>query len=322
MGTLLDITLYAPSEAQGRAILNDTFQVAEHLDSVLSTWKPESPVSVFNRDTNTDLRPVDPHLYRVMITSQELSDKTDGAFNVTVRPLVEMWERAAKSRRAPTTREIAVAKRLIAQNPLRLSPPSSMGKKLPGVMIETGGIGKGYAIDEMIKLLRSRGVSQAFINFGRSSMAAIGTPPGASGWKTELALSEISSDGLLELRDETLSVSQARGTPFVVNGVAYAHIFDPRTAMPVKTARGAAVRGPSATAGEAFVKYLIIRGAPPPRVARKWGDVAWIVRNGELVERSEGGAGACSGATIQNGQTDGQKATKHPTLRPRNDDNA
>ena len=287
MGTLLDITLYAPSEQEGRAILNDTFQVAEHLDSVLSTWKPESPVSVFNRDTNTSPRPVDPHLYRVVEASQELTDRTDGAFTIAVRPLVEMWERAAKSGHAPTELERATTMRFVARDALQLSQPSSLGKKLPGVMIEMGGIGKGYAVDEMTKLLRTRGVSQAFINFGRSSMAAIGAPPGASGWAIELALGESTSDGMLELRDETLSVSRARGTPFVVNGVAYAHIFDPKTGMPVTTSRGAAIRGPSATDGEAFVKYLVIRGVPAPHLASAWGDVSWAVMSGDSVTKSK-----------------------------------
>ncbi len=291
MGTLLDITLYAPSEEKGRAILNDTFRVAEHLDSVLSTWKPESPVSTFNRGTTTTPQPVDPHLYQVVSLSHDLMRRTDGGFNIAVRPLVEMWEHAAQSGQAPTTIEIVASKRLIAHDVIPLSLPSSLGKKFPGVMIETGGIGKGYAVDEMVKFLRDRGVSQAFINFGRSSMAAIGAPPDAEGWVIELALNEAGSDGMLELRDETLSVSRARGTPFIVNGVAYAHIFDPKTGMPVTTVRGAAVRGLSATNGEAFVKYLIIRGVPLPHIARAWGDVTWIVRNGDSVERSKGFVG-------------------------------
>ena len=69
MGTLLDITLFTPSQREGRVVLNDTFEIAEHLDSVLSTWKPESPVSVFNRDTSTQLRSVDPALYALVIRS-------------------------------------------------------------------------------------------------------------------------------------------------------------------------------------------------------------------------------------------------------------
>jgi thiamine biosynthesis lipoprotein len=288
MGTLLDITLFAPSQQEGRALLNETFRIAEHLDSVLSTWRPESPVSVFNREASPHLRPVDPDLYALVTRSQELSERTDGAFAIGVRPLVEMWERAAKTGAPPPAHAIADVRRLLMPENLLTSPPSSLGKRYPEVRIETGGIGKGYAVDKIVSFLRARGVRQAFINFGRSSVAAIGTPPGASGWRMELALTDTSSEGTIELRDETLSVSRARGTPFLINGVAYAHIFDPRTGMPVKAARGAAVRGPSATDGEAFVKYLIIRGAPSAPVADGWGDVDWIVRNGDAMEQSKG----------------------------------
>jgi thiamine biosynthesis lipoprotein len=288
MGTLLDITIFAPSQRDGREILNDTFTIAERLDSVLSTWKSESPVSVFNRDTSTGLRPVDPDLFALVVRSQELSDKTDHAFTIGVRPLVEMWEAAAKTGVTPSPSAIARVKTLISPSNINTSPPSTLGKRYPAVRIETGGIGKGYAVDSMSTYLKSRGVRHAFINFGRSSIAAIGTPPGAPGWRMELALSEGSSDGPVELRDETLSVSRARGTPFVINGIAYAHIFDPRTGMPVKTSRGAAVRGPSATDGEAFVKYLVIRGAPSSRILRQWGDVGWMVKNGETIVGSKG----------------------------------
>jgi thiamine biosynthesis lipoprotein len=288
MGTLLDITLFAPSQHEGRAILNDTFEIAEHLDSVLSTWKPESPVSAFNRAPSSHLRPVDPDLYALVTRSQELSERTDGAFTIGVRPLVEMWERAAKAGSPPSASAIADVRRLIMPANLLTSSPSNLGKRFPQVRIETGGIGKGYAVDKMASFLRSRGVRQAFINFGRSSIAAIGTPPGASGWRMELALTDTSSEGTIELRDETLSVSRSKGTPFVINGAAYAHIFDPQTGMPVKASRGAAVRGPSATDGEAFVKYLIIRGAPSEPVADSWGGVDWIVRSGDMVTKSNG----------------------------------
>jgi thiamine biosynthesis lipoprotein len=199
-----------------------------------------------------------------------------------------MWEGAAKTGVAPSQSAIARVRGIISPTTLRTESPSSLGKGDPRVRIETGGIGKGYAVDAMRDYLKSQGVRHAFINFGRSSIAAIGTPPGATGWKMELALTEASPEGTIELRDETLSVSRSKGTPFVVGGVEYAHIFDPRSGAPVKAARGAAVRGPSATDGEAFVKYLVIRGAPSARISRQWGDVEWMVKSGKTVALSKG----------------------------------
>ena len=288
MGTLLEMTIYAPSQEEGQVIMNDAFRVAERLDSELSLWKPESPVSVFNRDDSTELRPVSSDIYTLVNLSKSLSEKTDGAFTIGVRPLVEMWELASKRGEAPTKAEIDHLRGLISPANLVTSPPSNLGKRAPGVKIETGGIGKGYAVDSIVTLLRSRGVTQAFINFGRSSIAALGSAPNSHGWKVTVALSEGSSEANIELRDETLSVSRARGTPFIVNGVAYAHIFDPVSGMPVQQSRGAAIRGPSATDGEAFVKYLVIRGAPPARIAKGWNGAEWMVRTGDKVESSAG----------------------------------
>jgi thiamine biosynthesis lipoprotein len=197
-----------------------------------------------------------------------------------------MWEVAARRGSPPTKRDIASVKELVSPSALEVVSPRSLRKRFPGVMIETGGIGKGYAVDAMLEFLRSRGVSSAFINFGRSSLGVIGAPPGEDGWIVDVALVEGSSDARLSLRDETLSVSRARGNPFVVNGRSYAHIFDPMTASPVSISRGAAIRGNSATKGEAYVKYLVIRGAPSLKVTNRWDGARWIVREGDQVKAS------------------------------------
>lgn len=286
MGTLLELTVLSDSEEEGQSAVNDAFAIAEHLDSVLSTWKPNSPVSEFNRDSSLEPQGVDSDLYELVRQSQELSTMTDGAFSIGVRPLVELWEMAAKRNTLPSVDERDNARRYAFADALVVIPPNRLAKRSSGVMIETGGIGKGYAVDKMVALLKGRGIERAFINFGRSSIAALGAPPGERGWKVDLALSESSRDGIVTLCDETLSVSRAHGNPFRVAGKSYAHIFDPVSGMPVSVIRGAAVRGASATKGEAFVKYLVIRGAPPSDAAQSWSDVAWIVKTEADVERS------------------------------------
>lgn len=288
MGTLLDISVYASSEGAGRDILNETFKVAENLDSLLSTYQRESVVSQFNRDTDTTAKPVPNDVCELVRVSQTLSLKTNGAFDISVRPLVELWHTAAKRGYPPTPGEVAHATSLMGPSALSLSPPCRLGKRSPQVAIETGGIGKGFAVDKMVALLKERGVQAAFINFGRSSLAAVGAPPGEQGWPVTVELADGSRDGSITIRDETLSVSRARGTPFVVAGVSYAHIFDPSSGRPIRTSRGAAIRGPSATDGEAFVKYLVIRGAPATSVASSWGATEWLVKTDRKLTSSPG----------------------------------
>lgn len=287
MGTLLDLTVYAPSEERGRQLLEGAFSIAEGLNQELSTWIADSPVSALNRTRVTTPLAVSEVLYNLTSISRQLSVDTEGAFSITVRPLVDLWEAAARSDRLPEPKDIASVKELVSASALELIAPRSLRKRYLGVMIETGGIGKGYAVDAMLEFLRSRGVSAAFVNFGRSSLGAIGAPPGKDGWIVDVALVEGSSDARISLRDETLSVSRARGNPFIVNGRSYAHIFDPMTASPVQTLRGAAIRGNSATKGEAYVKYLVIRGAPSTNVAKRWGGARWMVRERDQLKASD-----------------------------------
>lgn len=278
MGTLLDITLYADSKEQGQRALDEAFAVAERLDSMLSTYKEDSDVTQWNHANETGTRAISPELYRLIARSQTLSRQTKGAFDITVRPLVTLWEAAAKHGTPPTPLEVYQVKRLVGFQGLELVPPSSVTLRKVGTQIETGGVGKGFAVDEIVEKLKQRGILRAFINFGRSSMAAIGTSPGQDGWKVDLELEEGVNEGALLLRDETLSVSRARGNPFIVGTKIYAHIFDPALGYPVEISRGAAVRGNSATDGEAYVKYLVARGEPSPAVVREWNAARWIVK--------------------------------------------
>ncbi len=286
MGTLMDITVYASSEPEGLRLIDGAFAIAERLNRELSTWIPDSPVSVFNRQRITTPLDVSADMHALVSASLRLSNDTDSAFSIAVRPLVDMWERAAKRGTLPSDKDISRVRKLVSPDALEVVAPDGVRKRFPDVMIETGGIGKGYAVDEALKFLRAQGVSAAFINFGRSSLGAIGAPPGEDGWVVDVALVEGKSDARISLRDETLSVSRARGNPFVVHGRSYAHIFDPETARPVSISRGAAVRGGSATEGEAYVKFLVIRGAPSVNIAKRWGGARWMVREGELLEAS------------------------------------
>ena len=288
MGTLLDITVFADSTDEGHDAVNEAFAIAEHLDAVLSTWKQESAVSRFNRDLSTEIRGVDEELYELVSQSKRLADKTDGAFSIGVRPLVTLWENAVRRNKLPVLAERETARRYASGDAVVVGPPSQLGKRFSGVMIETGGIGKGFAVDKMVAALQARGVRNGFINFGRSSIAALGAPPGERGWNVDVALTESTREGAITLRDETLTVSRARGNPFIVAGRSYAHIFDPASGMPVTLARGAAVRASSATDGEAFVKYLVIRGAPTSHITESWKGSEWIVRTDAKIEMSQG----------------------------------
>lgn len=287
MGTLLDITIYAPSPQEGRVVLDRAFGIAEHLDSVLSTWNPASAVSVFNNSNSIQPQHVAPELYDVVTTAHTLSVLTDNAFSVTIRPLVTLWEYAKARNQLPQKVELDRIQKLITPENIRIEADGRLTKTDSNAAIETGGIGKGYAVDKIVAYLKEQNIHAGFINFGRSSIAAIGTPPGQSGWPVSLELEEGMSDGNLLLRDETLTVSRVHGNPIIIDNIAYGHIFDPLTAQPVPSRRGAAIRSASATEGEALVKYLIVRGLPPITRVQKWPKVSWALRERQTLTHSD-----------------------------------
>jgi thiamine biosynthesis lipoprotein len=126
--------------------------------------------------------------------------------------------------------------------------------------IDLGGIGKGYALDRLTSLLRSQGLSQALLDFGQSSIWALGIPPDAEGWHLLVQQPDGETADLITLRDQALSVSGSLGQTFVVNGDRYGHVIDPRSGEPLRRDLLACVIAPSATQAEALSKALLILG--------------------------------------------------------------
>ena len=132
----------------------------------------------------------------------------------------------------------------------------------PGVELDLGGIGKGYAVDRVVELLRRRGIVSALVNLGGSSVYGLGAPPGAEAW--EVGIQDPSDPGQkavsVTLRDRALSVSGSYARSFEKDGVTYAHVMDPRTGRPVQGVLSVAVLSADATGGDALDNVLFVQG--------------------------------------------------------------
>jgi thiamine biosynthesis lipoprotein len=196
----------------------------------------------------------------------------DGAFDVTIAPLVRCWGFMGGSGTMPEPGAIDRARALVGPGLVELDERASTVRfRREGVMIDLGAIGKGYAIECAVEVLRDAGVTSALLHGGTSTVYGLGTPPESSEWKVAIGrpLDESgSSPGLIPtegqppgmplptgdallavvaLRDEALSVSAVWGRSFVQSGKSYGHVIDPRTGQPVAGALLAAVALPSAT---------------------------------------------------------------------------
>lgn len=136
----------------------------------------------------------------------------------------------------------------------------------PGVMVDLGGIGKGYALDCAIELLREAGITDAFLHGGTSSVYALGAPPDTGAWRLAIESHPLRPGqdkiplAVVELRDHSLTVSTIWGKHFQKDGRIYGHILDPRTGQPAEAALLSAVMCPAAVDGDALATALIVEG--------------------------------------------------------------
>jgi thiamine biosynthesis lipoprotein len=287
MGTMFDIVIYHPSREDGARAAERAMREIERLDRVLSHFKNDSDLSRLNRDGHRGFVTVDPSLYDVVSQSIEWSRRTGGTFDITIAPLLRTWKQAYADGRRPSEADVAAAKQCVGSEKIELEAPDKIRFRSSSacLAIDLGGIGKGYAVDRAIEILKADGMTSVMINAGGSSIGAIGTPPGQSGWAVKIAAKVSGSDTLL-LRDMSMSTSQQNPLPFTTTAGSFGEILDPRTGAPAEGRTAIAVVTPSGTTAEALTKALMMM---PPDDAKallaRLPDVSalWMSPDGELL---------------------------------------
>ena len=156
---------------------------------------------------------------------------TGGTFDITVGPLMALWRRADH---LPSTTTLQQTLTRIWSEKIVLSPAGTVALAHKDMVLDLGGIGKGFALDRMVSVLREQQVTHALLDFGQSSQWALGTPPDAEGWRLLVRLPNGTRTGIITLRNQALSVSGSLGQSFTVGDQHYGHVIDPRTGKPIQ----------------------------------------------------------------------------------------
>ena len=261
MATRFEILLYGEREADLRAAGEQALDEVDRLESQLSLYRPASEIATVNRLAARQPVRVSPPVFELLSLAQRLYQETAGAFDITIGPLVRCWGFMGGTGSLPTEKAVTEARNLVGMNHVKLDPAECTVRfDRDGVMLDLGAIGKGYAIDSAVQILRDCGITSALLHGGTSTTYALGTPPAATAWKIELpGVPEIELKPVaVELRDEAISVSAVWGRSFISGGTSYGHVLDPRTGQPVAGALCTAVGLPSATETDAFSTALLV----------------------------------------------------------------
>lgn len=236
MGTLFTITLYAPDETTAKTAADAAFARVAELDAIMSDYQADSELMrLCDQPPGTPV-PISADLFRALQVSQEFAQLSDGAFDVTVGPFVRLWRFSRKRKVLPTPAEVATARSAVGWRKLRLDPQARTATLLaPNMRLDLGGIGKGYAADEAMVVLRKHGLTRALV--AASGDIAIGNPPpGERGWKISIAALDSGPNaltGTLLLHNAGVSTSGDTEQFVEIGGVRYSHIVDPATGLGV-----------------------------------------------------------------------------------------
>ena len=263
MGTTATVRACGADEPALRAAVAAALDEIDRVDRLMSHYRPESPLSRLNRSAASGPVVVEPELFDFLELCLRWSRDSDGAFDVTIGPLMKAWGFFRDEGRLPDARALESARAVVGYRRLTLDRARhSVSFDRPGVEIDLGGIGKGYAVDRAVAVLRGLGIVAALVNLGGSSVYGVGAPPGAAAW--EIGIEDPTDPArqavTLALRDRALSVSGATARAFVKDGVVYSHVMDPRTGRPVSGVLSVAVLSASATDGDALDNVLFVQG--------------------------------------------------------------
>lgn len=280
MGTLFRIVLYSPEEVEAQGASDAAFKRIEELEEVLSTYREDSELRMVSKNAFEAPQVLSRDLYSVLDQSLQISRLTNGAFDVTIRPLVEIWRRARQEGRLPDQSLLDEVSRRVGHEKVLLNPRTrSLRFRVPGVQLDLGGIGKGCAADQALSVLREHQIDSALVYAG-GDIRIGAPPPGRKGWTIELSESEEGHPGVV-LSNCAIASSGDAFQYVEIEGVRYSHIVDPFSGLGVQGQRSATVIAQRAIWADALATALTILGPEPGiELIRSMEEVsALVVRN-------------------------------------------
>jgi len=264
MGTTYSVVVYGTDRHKMQAAVELAFEEVRRLDQTLSNYRPDSELSQVNRHAADGPFKVSRELFDLLSACLGYSEASEGAFDISVGPLMKVWGFYKGSGHFPHRAEIRGAMSHVGYKNLLLDArQQTIQYRRSGVEIDPGGIGKGYAVDRMLPILKDGGIRSGLITAGSSSIYAIGAPPNEPrGWRLAIRHPRDPSQSVEEvfLKDMSMSTSGNYEKFFRANGKIYSHIMDPRTGYPAPGMLSVSVISPKTLDSEAWAKPYFING--------------------------------------------------------------
>jgi thiamine biosynthesis lipoprotein len=263
MGSEVRVTAWTRDEAGALAAFHEAFAEFDRLDALMSIWRDGSEVQRLNAAAGERPVPVGPEVRDVLLTAQQVSEWTGGAFDVTFAALSDIWRfDHDRDGRVPSPAEIAARLPLVDYSAVRLDGAAGTAfLAREGMRVHLGGVGKGYAVDRAAAILRSRNVGDFMIHAGGDLYVA--GRRGDRPWRVGIRDPRGPEDRVIaamDLTDATFSTSGDYERSFVRDGRRYHHIIDPDTGQPARRSRSVTIIARNAAVADALATGIFIMG--------------------------------------------------------------
>ena len=263
MGTTFRVVLYAADKDAAKKAADAAFARVSELDNCMSDYKQTSELMQLCKKFAAQIGEpvkVSDDLFFVLAKAEELSKKSDGAFDVTVGPVVQLWRHARRTQELPDPKEFAAARAKIGYEKVKLDPAKkTVQLTTPGMLLDLGGIAKGYAADEALKLLKEKfGITHALVA-ASGDITCGDPPPGKDFWTVDIApISKNQKPRTLHLANASVSTSGDLEQFVVIGGVRYSHVLDPKTGLGLTGRRSVTVIAPKGITADSMTKAVSV----------------------------------------------------------------
>jgi len=256
MGTFITITVMDPSRVKAEEAIERAFDEIDHVASLMDRYRTDSPVAILNQEGR--INHVPPHVSYVVSRSLYYYKKTKGAFDITVKPLIDLYNRYIEDYRSlPGQKEVDRALKLVDGSAISLDNGAIHFKK-EGMGITLDGIAKGYVVDRAIRIIQQNGIQHALVDAG-GDIRATGGKEGSTPWKIGIRDPWETKSCL-----ETVSVingsvaTSGNYEIFFDNEKLYHHIMNPRTGVSPRRSVSVSIIAPRALDADAISTAVFV----------------------------------------------------------------
>jgi len=264
MGVPFRIVLYATDQSAANKALDHAYQRIKELNDIYSDYAPESELSRLSRSSGSNKSvQVSRELFDILQRSHTISEASDGAFDVSVGPYVRLWRRARRQKELPDPERMETARTSVGYQFIKLNSRKQTVELLrENMKLDLGGIAKGYAADEAMKVLQQHGITSALID-ASGDLLASEPPPDQAAWRVGIAALKTPESEPTEFLNVSNVAIATSGDAFQfveIDGVRYSHIVNPKTSMGLTTHSSVTVVAATATLADAWASAVSVMG--------------------------------------------------------------